>query len=587
MARGRRGWRGLLRGLRRLSLVSIVSAAAFVAPAGAQQSAAPPQAPAQGAPLRVSTRLITISAIVRDKHGAPVTDLNKDDFTILDGKTERSVDIFTITNTSVAAPERHPLPPGTYSNDLGAREDSPSNLTIILLDSLNTPAFDRQFPRAQIKKLLLTLEPTDHIALYALGSRLRVLHEFSSDASTLLDALNKNEDIEALDVDNPPTQDFSTIRNAALIPLAEEVADLEGEQRSGKQAALTAAALRAIAEHVSYLPGRKNLIWISDDFPLDLSHANLSHSADGTALPSTSLNELVARALEQAHIAIYPLDAHGLQVKNESLDADPDGQSVEQSATLNRTSNMDAIARRTGGRAFTDTNGVLKAVRETIDSSRVTYELGFYPNDVEWDGSFHKLTVKVNRKDSQVVTRDGYFALADPAPSAELLSGTLMDAARVRIEATGIRFNVHVEPPAPATDDAANGAGMGAGMGAATGAGTGAVTSAATAKRQMKLTLTLDPSEFALRPAPQANGALLDTVAIAFVAFDAKNQMLERAGVSLPFKLDPAQYDRAVKQGVRYARTVNIPPGATEIRVVVYDAGNSRVGSVRVPVATQ
>ena len=582
-ARRRSGWRGLLRGLRRFSLVSIVSAAALVAPAGAQQSAAPPPAPAQGAPLRVSTRLITISAIVRDKHGAPVTDLNKGDFTIVDGKTERSVDIFTITKTSVAEPERHPLPPGTYSNDLGEREDSPSNLTIILLDSLNTPAFDRQFPRAQIKKLLLTLEPTDHIALYALGSRLRVLHEFSSDASTLLDALNKNEDIEALDVDNPPTQDFSTIRNAALIPLAEEVADLEGEQRSGKQAALTAAALRAIAEHVSYLPGRKNLIWISDDFPLDLSHANLSHSADGTALPSTSLNELVARALEQAHIAIYPLDAHGLQVKNESLDADPDGQSVEQSATLNRTSNMDAIARRTGGRAFTDTNGVLKAVRETIDSSRVTYELGFYPNDVEWDGSFHKLTVKVNRKDAQVVTRDGYFALADPAPSAELLSGTLMDAARVRIEATGIRFNVHVEPPAPATDDAANGGSASA----ATGAGVGAGTGAATGKRQMKLTLTLDPSEFALRPAPQANGALLDTVAIAFVAFDAKNQMLERAGVSLPFKLDPAQYDRAVKQGVRYTRTVNIPPGATEIRVVVYDAGNSRVGSVRVPVATQ
>jgi len=89
-----------------------------------------------------------------------------------------------------------------------------------------------------------------------------------------------------------------------------------------------------------------------------------------------------------------------------------------------------------------------------------------------------------------------------------------------------------------------------------------------------------------LRPAAEANGALVDTVAIAFVAFDAKNQMLERAGVSLPFKLDPAQYDRAVKQGVRYTRTVNVPTGASEIRVVVYDAGNSRVGSVRVP-ATQ
>ena len=390
MAPSRSGWRGLLRGLRRLSLVSIVSAAAFVAPAGAQQSAAPSQAPAQGAPLRVSTRLITISAIVRDKHGAPVTDLNKDDFTILDGKTERPVDIFTITKTSVAEPERHPLPPGTYSNDLSAREDSPSNLTIILLDSLNTPAFDRQFPRAQIKKLLLTLEPTDHIALYALGSRLRVLHEFSSDASTLLDALNKNEDVELLDVDTPPSPGNTNTHNMQLIPLAEENAAVEIAQQSGNRAMLTGDALRTIAEHVSYLPGRKSLIWISGAFPLDLEFSSLSQGPDGKKLANTSENGLVIRALEQAHIAIYPIDAHGLEASSDSLalDADSDAENARQTADLEHKSNMETIARRTGGRAFTDTNGIMKSVRETIDSSRVTYELGFYPNDVEGTAAF-------------------------------------------------------------------------------------------------------------------------------------------------------------------------------------------------------
>jgi hypothetical protein len=201
---------------------------------------------------------------------------------------------------------------------------------------------------------------------------------------------------------------------------------------------------------------------------------------------------------------------------------------------------MQTIARRTGGRAFTDTNGIMKSVRETIDSSRVAYELGFYPNDIEWDGSFHKLTVKVNRTDAQVVARDGYLALPEPAPSAELLSATLLDAARGRIEATGIRFTVRVDPLPPDANDAA----------------------APVAKGQMKLTLT-----------------------IAFVAFDAKNAMLDRAGLSLPFKLDAASYDRAVKEGVRYTRTVNVPAGAAELRVVVYDAGSTRVGSVRVPVS--
>jgi VWFA-related protein len=557
-------------------ICAVVANAQSPAPPPQQNAIAPTPTPVQSAPLRVSTKLITISAIVRDKHGAPIADLTKDDFTILDGKTQRPIGIFAVTQTSVAAADPQQLPPDTYSNNLGAREDSPSNLTIILLDALNTPSFDRQFPRGQIKKLLLTLEPTDHIALYALGSRLRVLHEFSSDASTLLDALNKNEDVELLDVDTPPSPGNTNTHNMQLIPLAEENAAVQIAQQSGNRAMLTGDALRTIAEHVSYLPGRKSLIWISDAFPLDLEFSSLSQGSDGKKLANTSENELVIRALEQAHIAIYPIDAHGLEASSDSLelDADPDAENAKRTSDLEHKSSMETIARRTGGRAFTDTNGIMKSVRETIDSSRVTYELGFYPNDVEWDGSFHKLTVKVNCKDAQVVTRDGYFALADPAPSAELLSTTLVDAARARIEATGIRFNVHVEPPAPTPDDAATGASAGGGANATSG------------KRQMKLTLTLDPSEFALRPAAEANGALVDTVAIAFVAFDAKNQMLERAGVSLPFKLDPAQYDRAVKQGVRYTRTVNVPTGASEIRVVVYDAGNSRVGSVRVP-ATQ
>jgi VWFA-related protein len=543
----------------------------------AAQNAAPPPEPTQGTPLRVSTKLITVSAVVRDKHGAAIADLTKDDFAILDGKTQRPVDVFTVTRASVAAPEPKQLPPDTYSNDLAAREDSPANLTIILLDSLNTPAFDRSFPRAQIKKMLLTLQPTDRVALYALGSRLRVLHEFSSDASALLDALNKNEDVELLDVDTPPSPGNSNLRNVQLIPLAEENAAVTSAQHAGNRAALTATALRSIAEHVSYLPGRKSLIWISDDFPLTLDFGALSvaPSSDGKKQPTTE-NELVARAVDQAHLAIYPIDARGLESSNDSLelDADPDAENAKQNARLDRNSSMQALARRTGGRAFTDTNGIMKSVRETIDASRVTYELGFYPGDVEWDGSFHKLTVKVNRKDAQVDARDGYFALGDPAPSPELLSATLVDAARGRIEETGIRFMVHVEPPAPTPDDASSVAAAGA-----------------AGKRSMKVTLTFDPSQFALRPAPvqssDKTGALIDTIAIAFVAFDAKNQMLERAGVSLPFKLDAANYDRAVKEGVHYTRTVNLPPGATELRVVVYDSGNARVGSVRVPAAPQ
>src|SRR5580698_6700923 len=63
----------------------------------AQNATPPPPEPTQGTPLRVSTKLITVSAVVRDKHGAAIADLTKDDFAILDGKTQRPVDVFTVT----------------------------------------------------------------------------------------------------------------------------------------------------------------------------------------------------------------------------------------------------------------------------------------------------------------------------------------------------------------------------------------------------------------------------------------------------------------------------------------------------------
>src|SRR5208283_2622260 len=151
--------------------------------------------------IRVTTKLITVNVIVRDKHGQPVTDLTKDDFVLLDGKKPQPIQIFSMETTEVTPLPAYSAPSDTYSNEIGIGDGAPSNLTIILLDSLNTPFFDRAYPRNQVRKLLLTLQPQDRVALYALGPHLRVLHDFTSDASSLLAALKENKDYELLDID--------------------------------------------------------------------------------------------------------------------------------------------------------------------------------------------------------------------------------------------------------------------------------------------------------------------------------------------------------------------------------------------------
>ena len=67
--------------------------------------------------------------------------------------------------------------------------DSPANITVILLDALNTSFSDQAFANGRVVKFLQQLQPQDRIALYTLGTRLRILHDFTYDASSLLDAL--------------------------------------------------------------------------------------------------------------------------------------------------------------------------------------------------------------------------------------------------------------------------------------------------------------------------------------------------------------------------------------------------------------
>src|SRR5205807_7641488 len=77
----------------------------------------------------------------------------------------------------------------------------------------------------------------------------------------------------------------------------------------------TLTALKAIARSLAGYPGRKNLIWLSEAFPLNISP---TMNVDGTGFNDTSSRNYepeiaeTADALMNAQVAIYPVDARGL-----------------------------------------------------------------------------------------------------------------------------------------------------------------------------------------------------------------------------------------------------------------------------------
>ncbi|MGC2106485.1 MAG: hypothetical protein WA647_15430, partial [Candidatus Acidiferrum sp.] len=63
----------------------------------------------QPPPITVSTRLVQVGVIVRDKNG-PVADLTKDDFVVLDRGKPQKISVFTVESSEPAVQFAPPLP---------------------------------------------------------------------------------------------------------------------------------------------------------------------------------------------------------------------------------------------------------------------------------------------------------------------------------------------------------------------------------------------------------------------------------------------------------------------------------------------
>src|SRR5882672_9966548 len=103
--------------------------------------------------LKATARLVQISVVVHDKKG-PVADLKKENFQIkVDGQTQ-TISLFSVESAGSLPSSPQPMPPNTFTNRLEQRPGTPSGVTIILLDALNTRFEDQAFARQEIIKYL-------------------------------------------------------------------------------------------------------------------------------------------------------------------------------------------------------------------------------------------------------------------------------------------------------------------------------------------------------------------------------------------------------------------------------------------------
>jgi len=122
-------------------------------PAGATATPAPqsPQAPAQpqavyesATVLKATTRLVVIDVVATDKQGHAVTDLQRNDFKVLEDGKEQEIKVFSLQQPSFTAGAKAvsarnvTLPEGMFTNVPQSKLNN--TLNVVLVDALNTTA---------------------------------------------------------------------------------------------------------------------------------------------------------------------------------------------------------------------------------------------------------------------------------------------------------------------------------------------------------------------------------------------------------------------------------------------------------------
>src|SRR5215831_9396330 len=137
--------------------------------------------------LKSITRLVVVDVVATDKNGA-VTDLQQDDFKVLEDGKEQRIRVFNFQQPHVlpagsVAVTLPKLPENVYSN--AARYNASSSLNVLLLDALNTNLPHQAYVRDQMIRYLEKMPEGQPVAVYALSSKLTLLQDFTDDPAVL------------------------------------------------------------------------------------------------------------------------------------------------------------------------------------------------------------------------------------------------------------------------------------------------------------------------------------------------------------------------------------------------------------------
>jgi VWFA-related protein len=565
------------------------------------------------AALRANANLVVVDVVVADARHNPVHNLTTADFTVLENGHAQTIKTFEehAFSTAAALPALPKLPPGTFTN----YSPTPANgaLNIVLLDTLNTPMRDQSVVRNQVLKYLKGARPGTRVAIFGLGTQLHLLQGFTSDPDLLCAVLSGKKGLakgsplmnDAVNGDNPGADDpMMDMTEDALgnDPSASQVIanlqQFEAEQQSFQlqlRARYTLDAFNQLARYLSGLPGRKNLIWFSASFPINiLPDGDLQNPFAIVASSEDEFRETTG-LLSRGQVAVYPIDARGLMTapmlsafNSGSRYARNPGAFAKDNSTFfqntaNEHSTMQAMAEATGGEAFFDTNGLKEAVDKAVEAGSNYYTLSYTPTNQQWKGDYRKIQIKVPRQGLTLDYRRGYYADDPNAPprrgdplqtsSAGRAPYDAMRAAMMRggPDPTEITFAASVKPNSGDTEPTL------APGNRAPGKTTGPY-------RRYTVLFGINANEVACTATP--DGVHHCALEVMIFVYNADGALLNTQSGEIKAGIPAARFASLQKTGIRFRQEISVPvKGELFLRIGIHDEATGRVGAVELPIS--
>jgi VWFA-related protein len=525
------------------------------------------------------TELVLIPTLVTSK-GQHVTGLKKEDFIVLENGTEQKIATFE----EVASDPHRPIrakDPNEFSNSLAG---GPSNrrITLMVLDLLNTPFMDQAAARRDLLKYLTqSVDQREPTALYTLTrSGIHVVHDFTSDPRVLVAALHKvkgdtfqmvdsPEDIEGItgsaSPDGSAGVDPGAVQTEAQqIQTMMEDAELNFQSFQQRLAiTYTLEAMQQVAQALGGFPGRKSLIWAGGGFPFSVSDTTMQLAPAGRDSLSDVLPmyEHTWQLLNDAQISLYPVDVKGLQtVVTPSASINNPGRNYSRNMSMRQMdtqATLEVFASMTGGRAYYNSNDLVKGFRDAVNDSADYYMLGYYLDRSKTKSGWRKLAVKVKEKHVEVRARSGFFvtnATVDPDNSR---NSDITSALQSPLDYTSLSLTTRWAKTEPSKEPG---------------------------KKHVNYEMHMAPDAATVNDADN-NHLVLEFMAVAKTP-DGK-QVAQPAGQRIDTHVSAEKLSSIRQKGVGYTGALDLAPGEYTVRFVVRDDLSGRVGSVAAPLKVE